>query len=101
MAMSSVGWEAKPRKIVDPTYSALRQLIIHRPGGWADQEALRAARELCAEARKAAAATPRIALIEGMLADLYSDTGHRKWDLTTTSGRDFLRLAILRELNER
>jgi hypothetical protein len=86
---------------VDPShFSALRELIIHRPGGWADEEALRQARELCASARRQGASKVQVALIEKMVADLYSEAGHRKWALTTTTGRDFLRLAILRELGE-
>lgn len=81
-------------------YSALRELVILRPGGWADEESLRRARELCAAVREKTADKHRVARIETLFADLYSESGHRKWDLTTTTGRDFLRLAILRELDE-
>ena len=81
-------------------YSALRELVIHRPGGWADEDALRIARELCAAARKDGASKVKIAVIEKMVTDLYSESGHAKWAITTTTGRDFLRLAILRELGE-
>jgi len=83
---------------VDPTYSELRELIIHRPGGWADEEALRRARELCAQALAKTPDKHKVAVIETLVRDLYSDSDHRKWDLTTTTGRDFLRLAILREI---
>lgn len=83
---------------MDPTYSELRELIIHRPGGWADEEALRRARELCAQALAKTPDEHKVAVIETLVRDLYSDSDHRKWDLTTTTGRDFLRLAILREI---
>ena len=62
--------------------------------------ALRAAHELCAAARKEGASKVKVAVIEKMVTDLYSDSGHAKWAVTTTTGRDFLRLAILRELGE-
>jgi hypothetical protein len=85
---------------VDPTYSALRELIIHRPGGWADEEALRRARELCAQALEKTPDKRKVAVIETLVRELYSESDHRKWDLTATTGRDFLRLAILRELED-
>ena len=86
---------------MESIYSALRELIIHRPGGWADEEALRAAQELCAAARKEGASKVKVAVIEKMVTDLYSASDHAKWAVTTTTGRDFLRLAILRELEEK
>jgi len=96
--MSCAQGEAAPA--VDPNYSALRELILLRPGGWADLEALHRARELCAAAREMTADKHKLAVLETLIRDLYSDSDHRKWDLTTTTGRDFLRLAILRELDE-
>jgi hypothetical protein len=99
--MSRIGCEAKPVNAVDRAHlSALRELIIHRPGGWADQEALRVAQQLCAAARKEGASRVKVGVIEKMVTDLYSESGHAKWAVTTTTGRDFLRLAILRELGE-
>ena len=85
---------------MDPNYSALRDLILLRPGGWADEDALRRARELCAAAREMTVDKHKVAVLETLIRDLYSEADHRKWDLTTTTGRDFLRLAILRELDE-
>ena len=96
--MSCAG--AEPVSTVDPNYLALRELILHRPGGWADEEALRTARELCAAVREQIVDRHKIAVIETLAQDLYSDADHRKWDLTTTTGRDVLRLAILRELEK-
>ena len=92
---------AESVSIVDPKYLALRELILHRPGGWADEEALRQARALCAAAASEKAADHRkVAVIETLVRDLYSDADHQKWEVTTTTGRDFLRLAILRELEK-
>jgi hypothetical protein len=59
---------------------------------------LRRARELCTAAREKDPNRHKVAVIETLVKDLYSDSAHRKWDLSTTTGRDFLRLAILREL---
>jgi hypothetical protein len=82
-------------------FSALEDLVIHKPGGWADEDTLRKARALLASAR-AAFDDPEcravLAAIEPLLADLYSESGHQKWNHSKTSGRDFLRLRILREL---
>jgi hypothetical protein len=33
------------------------------------------------------------------VADLYSDAGHLKWSRKQTSGADFLRLRVLREID--
>jgi hypothetical protein len=83
-------------------FSALEELVIHKPGDWADEETLRKARALLASAR-AAFDDPEcravLVAIEPLLADLYSESGHQKWKHSQTSGRDFLRLRILRELS--
>jgi hypothetical protein len=83
-------------------FSALEDLVIHQAGGWADQDALRKARALLASARGALddpGCSAVLAAIEPLLADLYSESGHQKWNHTQTSGRDFLRLRILRDLS--
>ena len=90
--------KAEAALTVDPNYSALRELILHHPGGWADEEALRKARDICAAVRGKTDDRRKLAVIETLVRDLYSESGHRKWDLTQTTGRDVLRLAILREL---
>src|ERR1043165_1224407 len=83
-------------------YSALRDLVILRPGGWPDEETLHRAKGLCLSAHHAVNDNETRAIlaeIQGLLADLYSRAGHPRWARTQTSGRDFLRLRILRELN--
>ena len=83
-------------------YSALRELVILRPGGWADEETLRRAKALCHAARHTVddpSCRTILAEVDSLLAALYSKDGHLKWQHTRTSGRDFLRLSILRELN--
>ena len=82
-------------------FSALEELVIHKSGGWADQEALRTARALLGAARRAiddAECHAVLSAIEPLLADLYSESGHQKWARSQTSGSDFLRLRILRDL---
>ena len=59
------------------------------------KEACRAASEAAADADCA----ENLVAILALLADLYSDAAYRKWDYAQTSGRDVLRLHILRELN--
>ena len=83
-------------------YGALREVVIHHPGGWADTTALARMREYCraaAEAVDDADCRELIATIDTLARDLYSKDGHLRWERTQTSGRDFLRLRILRELN--
>jgi len=83
-------------------FSALEELVIHHPGGWADEQALRKSRVLLAAARGALddpECRATLSAIEPLLNDLYSAAGHRKWDHVQTSGRDFLRLRILRDLS--
>ena len=83
-------------------FAALEDLVIHQPGGWADEAALRNSRTLLAAARGALddpECRATLSAIEPLLADLYSESGHQKWDHVQTSGRDFLRLRILRDLS--
>ena len=82
-------------------FSALEDLVIHHPGGWADAEALRKSRTILAAARGALddpECRATLVAIEPLIADLYSDEAHRRWDHVQTNGRDFLRLRILRDL---
>src|SRR5688572_6371547 len=82
--------------------SALEDLVIHKAGGWADTETLRKARALLVAVRNAlddAECSAVIVAIEPLLEDLYSESAHQKWNHSQTSGRDFLRLRILRELS--
>ena len=83
-------------------FSALEDLVIHKAGGWADTEALRNARALLVAARNALdddQCRAALAAIEPLLADLYSESAHQKWNHSQTSGRDVLRLRILHILS--
>jgi hypothetical protein len=83
-------------------YAALRQLIIHQEGGWADKESLRKLDRLCGLVNNAvddAECRARMESIQAFANDLYSTTGHLRWTRKETSGADFLRLWILRELD--
>ena len=84
-------------------YSAMRDLIIHHRGGSRNEQALR---KLWGLSRKAAAAIDDsdckrlLSAIDGYGADLFSESGHLKWAQAQISGADFLRLQILRELDD-
>jgi hypothetical protein len=84
-------------------YSAMRDLIIHRRGGSQDKRTLG---KLWGLSRKAAAAIDDsdckrlLSAIDGYGADLFSESGHLKWAQAQISGADFLRLQILRELDD-
>jgi hypothetical protein len=81
----------------------MRDLIIHRRGGSRDERALGKLWDL---SRKAAAAIDDgdckrlLSAVDSYGADLFSDSGHLKWARTKISGADFLRLQILRELDD-
>jgi len=84
-------------------YSAMRDLIIHNLGGSRDERALGKLWDL---SRKAAAAIDDkdcrqlLSAVEGYGTDLFSESGHLKWAQAQISGADFLRLQILRELDD-
>ena len=81
---------------------AVRALIIHNVGGWRDELVLR---RLYAESQAAATAVVdricrrHIGVIEDYAGHLYSDRAHLDWARGQTSGADYLRLQILRELD--
>ena len=84
-------------------YSAMRDLIIHHRGGSRNEPALR---KLWGLSRKAAAAIDDsdckrlLSAVDGYGANLFSESGHLKWAQAQISGADFLRLQILRELDD-
>ena len=83
-------------------YTALRDLIIHQEGGWADKESLRKLDRLCSlvvDAIDDAECRARMESIQAFANDLYSTSGHLRWTRKETSGADFLRLWILREID--
>ena len=80
---------------------AMRELIVHHTGGWADAESLGKFQRMAA---MAAAAVDDLeckhlasALVE-LATDLFSALDHTKWAQGQTSGADVLRLRILREI---
>lgn len=79
-------------------YSVLRELVIHRPGGWDDVESRAKVAELC-KAGIAALDDPecreRLQAVEAHAARLFSGEGHLKWGRKSMSGADYLRLQIL------
>jgi hypothetical protein len=81
----------------------MRDLIIHRRGGSRD---IRTLGKLWDLSRKSAAAIDDsdckrlLSAIDGYGADLFSESGHLKWAQAQISGADFLRLQILRELDD-
>jgi hypothetical protein len=81
---------------------ALRELVIHHPGGWADTGSLAEVRRLCgavAAAVEDAECKAPLAAIEEHAADLFSESDHRKWTQRAAPGADILRLRMLRELD--
>jgi hypothetical protein len=83
--------------------SRLRDLILQRRGGGADDVALRTFRNLSKAAARAADDAECVALMqsaEQYATDLFSESAHRKWTKGSTSGAYVLRLCILGDLNE-
>jgi hypothetical protein len=79
----------------------IRDLILHRAGGWADADALRRFRRLSYAAACAADdadCAELMQLAEQYAADLFSEENHRRWARGRTSGADVLRLCILGKL---
>lgn len=80
----------------------LRELIIHRSGGWDDAQARRKLQVYCrgieaeADDDECRQRTQRL-LEQG--AALFSPDGHAKFALRSTPGADFLRLQMLREID--
>jgi hypothetical protein len=81
----------------------MRDLIIHHLGGSRNERTLRKLQDL---SRKAAAAIDDndckrlLSAVERYGADLFWESGHLRWAQTQISGADFLRLQILRELDD-
>jgi hypothetical protein len=83
-------------------YSALRDMVIHHLGGWADYESLGKMRKLVNAAIGAVDDVECHQHLESVAehsAEVFSDDGHKKWDRSYMTGVDFLRLRILRELD--
>ncbi|HYY62762.1 MAG TPA: hypothetical protein VE756_15375 [Burkholderiales bacterium] len=83
-------------------YSALRDIVIHHHGGWADYESLGKMRKLVNAALAAVDDVECHQHLESAAehsAEVFSENGHKKWDRSYMTGVDFLRLRILRELD--
>ena len=79
-------------------YSALREIVIHNPGGWNDVASLDRVSVLVGRASHALddeECTQQLRRVESYAAALYSDDGHAKWARKSMSGADYLRLQIL------
>ena len=85
-------------KEVRECYATLRELVIHRPGGWDDVESRSKVERLCAAGMAAlddAECRERLRAVQAQAADLFSQEGHLKWTRKNMSGADYLRLQIL------
>ena len=81
---------------------AMRGLIIHHVGGWRDERVLRrlyAACQAAADAVVDRTCRRHIGVIVDYAGHLYSERAHLDWARARTSGADYLRLQILRELD--
>lgn len=82
-------------------HAALREILIHHPGGWADKEALHKIEKLAWQAMtvvKDGECQEKMGIVEHYAASLYSESEHHKWRMSSLPGADFLRLQILRAL---
>lgn len=88
----------KDIKQVRDCYAALRELVIHNPGGWDDAGSREKVERLCAAGIAALddeECRGRLRAVQAQAAELYSSDGHRKWVRPSMSGADYLRLQIL------
>jgi hypothetical protein len=79
-------------------YVALRELVIHNPGGWDDaasRERVKSLVDLGIDALDDAECRQQLRRVEAQAAALYSADGHAKWQRKSMSGADYLRLQIL------
>ena len=79
-------------------YAALRELVIHNPGGWNDassRERVKILVDRAVDAVEDAECTQQLRRVESYAAALYSEDGHAKWQRKSMSGADYLRLQIL------
>jgi hypothetical protein len=90
------------RAVIEEHCSKLRELILLNTGGWEDQRSLQRFQVLlrAAEARSAdPACRALIRTLEERARELFSEHDHAKWAQGSTSGTDYLRLQILRDLD--
>lgn len=79
-------------------YAALRELVIHNPGGWDDAATRERVDYLVArgiDALDDADSKQQLRRVQAHAAALYSGEEHAKWQRKSMSGADYLRLQIL------
>lgn len=79
-------------------YAALRELVIHNPGGWNDAATRERVEYLVARALDALADAEcihQLRQVQTHAAALYSADEHTKWQRKSMSGADYLRLQLL------
>jgi hypothetical protein len=79
-------------------YTALRELVIQKNGGWDDFVSRAETARLCTAGIAAlddAECHERLRAVERQAAELFSREGHLKWARKNMSGADYLRLQIL------
>lgn len=85
-------------KRVRENYVTLRELVILHPGGWDDAASRSKIERLCNAAIVALddpECRARLRAVVVQAGDVYSGSGHQKWDRGGMSGADYLRLQIL------
>jgi hypothetical protein len=84
-------------------HAALKDVFAHRRDDWsAGDEELRRVEELCREAGASiddAQCREEMGIVGDYAAELFSRGEHRKWELESMSGAEFLRLQILKALD--
>ncbi|HZM32915.1 MAG TPA: hypothetical protein VFC18_00350 [Burkholderiales bacterium] len=90
------------RAIIEEHCSKLREVILLHSGGWNDTRSLDQFEGLLTvAATRCADQTCRdlVRTIGERACDLFSEHEHRRWAQGQTSGADYLRLQILRDLD--
>jgi hypothetical protein len=80
---------------------SMRDIVVLRTGGWQDDRSLEQLQGLADAAASSvgdAECKALLAAIVRLATDLFSAAGHARWAQGHTSGADFLRLQILREI---
>ena len=83
-------------------YAALKDILLHHPGGWADEAALSTVKKLCGAAGAAlddSEGREHLKFVEGNAAALFSENDHQKFLTGSLKGTDYLRLRILGALS--
>ena len=79
-------------------YAALREIVIHNPGGWNDaasRERVTVHVRRAIDALDDAECSQQLRRVESQAAALYSADEHVNWQRKSMSGADYLRLQIL------